>query len=197
MDPLGKKGEEAFEGVQNVSQRLEQLESHLKAVDSALQDFMDDSQEFLQREYNIEQRELEKLEEVAEKVSGDEEVMESVDERLDKLERRQRKMEKKVDKILDNELMSAIGRVTDTIKKINRASRDLRNDLNQLESRIDEVENDLMVEANKRDYDFDQKLDKSEFEAEKVELMDEIRKLRASVNVLADELDQKNAIEVD
>jgi chromosome segregation ATPase len=196
MDLLGKEGEEAKEGVRNVSQRLEQLESHVNALDSALQDFMDRSRQMLEQETDIEQRELDQIEEVA-RSSAKASQVDELKEQVEDLEHGQRKLERKTDKLFDDEILSALSHVTDTVDKINRASRDLRTDLAALEDRMDELENQTLLELNKREYDFQQKLDRSEFESEKVEMMDEIRKLRASVNVLADELDKKEDIEIE
>jgi len=197
MDPLGKKGEQAFEGVQNISERLEELESHLHAVDSALQDFMDDSQHVLDQEFRLQKEEINQLEEARKENFEEEQDIRDIEDRLDELERKQHMTEKKLEELQDSDIMDAISRATGTIKKLSTISRGLRKDIDELEDRLEGVESELTLEVNRRDYDFEQKLDKSEFEAEKVEMMEMIKSLRASVNVLADELDSKDEIEVD
>lgn len=197
MDPLGKKGEKAFEGVQNVSERLEELESHLHAVDNALQDFMDDSEQILEHEYEMERQEIAQLEETRKKNLDEEREIEDLEKRVEELEKKQHRIEKQFEQLRDSELVGTISKMMNMMKKLNRSSTNLRGELESLKKQVKDLDNNLMLEINRRDYDFEQKLDKSEFKSEKVKTMEEIRKLRASVNVLADELDKKDEIEVE
>lgn len=197
MDPLGKKGEQAFEGVQNLSNRLEEVESHLSALDSALQDFQDSSQQLMREQQEYERSELEQIEDIAEETVEERESIEELETRISHLEDSQRENARKIEEILESELLSTISRVRDLISKTEKKSQRMRQDLTDLESRVEELETELVLEMNKRDYDFQQKLDAKEFESEKAAMMEEIRKLRASVNVLADELDKKDEIEVE
>nr|EGQ39959.1 MAG: hypothetical protein J07AB56_06870 [Candidatus Nanosalinarum sp. J07AB56] len=59
------------------------------------------------------------------------------------------------------------------------------------------MEGEFSVEVENRDFDFEKKLDRREFEDEKQETREEIAKLRASVNFLADELNKKDELETE
>lgn len=192
MDPLGKKGEKAFEGVQNISQRLEQLESHLHAVDSALQNFMDDSQQILEQEYEMEKQEVQQLENSRKK-----NLEEEIESRVQDLEKKQHSIEKQLESLVEGDLLQTVSEAADTIEKLNKRLTDLRREVAGLQENMGTLEEDVKIELDGLDYDFEQKLDKSEFESEKVEMMEDIRKLRASVSILADELDKKDEIEAE
>ncbi len=204
MDLLGKKGEEAWEDLERVSEQLEDVESHLYAVDQALQDFMEQSEHILEQTYRFEEKEVESLERVREEEEQDIEGLESkLESRLSRLEdsiehlrTKQAENRKKIETIMESELLDIIERVRKMINDTNRRYNRLRDGLESLEQRINEVENDLVLEINSREFDFGRKLDRSEYEQESDDMWNEIKKLRASVNMLADELDKKGEINV-
>ncbi len=203
MDLLGKKGEEAWQDVEKLSEQLRDLESHLDAVDSALQDYMDRSQQLLQETYRFEEQEIEGLEEMMDEEKDDRQRLDRLERRFDRLEdsiehlrTKQAENQKKIETIMDSELLDIVERVRKMINDTNRRYNRLRDGLESLEQRINEVENDLVLEINSREFDFDRKLDRSEHEQESDEIWNEIKKLRASVNVLAEELDKKGEIQV-
>lgn len=193
VDPLGKKGEEALEGVKNVSQRLERLESHLNALDNALQD----TRGALKQDYQVEQAETEKIDELEERSDLEEQDIEQLRERLDVVESHQQELDQELREIVDRKLMVTLRKVSETIDRLNSSQNRLRRDLSELQEEVEELENKWVLEANRREYDFERKLDAEEFESTKTDMWEEIRKLRSSVNVLADELDKKNDIEVE
>jgi hypothetical protein len=66
-----------------------------------------------------------------------------------------------------------------------------------LESRLNELENDFIMEVNNREFDFEKKLNKRRFEERDEEIKQELAKLRTSVNTLADEVDKKDAVRIE
>ena len=197
MDPLGKKGEDAIEGLENVSGRVERLESRIEALDTALQGFMEESKNLFDSEISLDSHEIEELESIYWEVYDARERSENAEEIAEDLKRRQREVEMKLEEVYSKGFIESFGKITNLVKDIRRSIIDFESEIERIDRRVDEVENDVLIEANKRDYDFDQKLDKTEFESERFEMMEEIRKLRASVNILADELDKKSDIEID
>lgn len=193
MDILGKQAEEALEGVQNVSRRLEKLESHLNALDSALQD----TRNVVQEDYRVEEAEAATIEDINQRASEDEVWIEELEQRLDVLEAHQEELDRELREIVDRKLLVTLRKVSETIDRLNTSQNRLRSDFSDLQEEVDRLENEWLLEANRREYDFERKLDSEEFESEKTDMWDEIRKLRSSVNILAEELDKKEDIEVE
>lgn len=190
MDLLGKEGEEARKNVEQLSGELRKLESHLNAVDSALQDFVDRFQQLESGEQNFLEEELARIEDAADSRY-------KLEERLDRIEKKQRENSRKLEELYDSGLMDTIKKLRDAAEKSQEISTSARKELRQLENRVDDLEGELIMEMNRRDYDFEQKLDTREFREEKENIFNEIKKLRASLNVLADEVDAKDSIKTD
>lgn len=196
MDILGKEGEKAKENVEHVSDQLESLESHLNAVDKALQDFMAKSESILVGDLKLEEGELKKLEELQAKDEEETRSLKELDEEVEMIKRQMRDMRKtqqkqkqKLNVLMDSELLDIIDKVRELVNTTNKRYYDLRDSLGSLENRLNELENDFIMEVNNREYDFDKKLDERRFEEETEELENEISKLRASLNMLSDEVD--------
>jgi len=197
MDILGKEGEEAKENVEQVSDQLESLESHLNAVDKALQDFMQKSENVLVGDLKLEEGEIRKLEELQAKDEEETRSLKQLDEEVEMIKRQLRDMRKtqqknkqKLNILMDSELLDIIDKVKELVNTTNKRYYDLRDSLESLEQRLNELENDFIMEVNNREYDFEKKLNKREFEEETEELENEISKLRASMNMLSDEVDE-------
>ena len=94
MDILGKEGEEAKENVEQVSDQLESLESHLNAVDKALQDFMQKSENVLVGDLKLEEGEIRKLEELQAKDEEETRSLKQLDEEVEMIKRQLRDMRK-------------------------------------------------------------------------------------------------------
>lgn len=197
MDLLGKQGEQALDGVENLSEKLHRIENHLEAVDSALQDFMDTSSKIREEESSLQESELQKIEEILREQAVDDKEIEHLRKKVKRLGKRQTEMNAKLEKIVDTGLLKTLDDLKSSITTANRASRKLRSDLNQLEERVDEIENETLLELNKREYDFQQKLDEKKFEEETDDIYNELKKLRASVHFLADELDKKDEVKIE
>ncbi len=197
MDILGKQGEEALENVEEVNQEMQKLSSHLDAVDSALQDFMQQSQELLHQEHGLEQSEIRQLEDIAQRVSSEDAEIDTLYDRIEELEDMQRRNKRRIDKLFNSDLMQYLEDMNTAVKGIRKSISNLRSDIRDIEDRVNELENNFVLEVNSRDYDFEQKLDESEYKSREKKIMNEINKLRASVSVLAEDLDRKNDIEID
>lgn len=193
MDILGKEGEKAQENVRHLADELEKLESHLNAVDAALQDFMGQAESVEESERSILEGELDRIESLLDRT----EKVDELEEEFRELKKRQKENSSRLEKLLDSELRGTVNALRDAAEKSREVSREAKSELRKVKKRMDELESKFVLEVNSRDYDFDQKLGKREFERQKEELESQIRSLRASVNVLADELDKKDEIEVD
>lgn len=197
MDILGKEGEEAKENVQRVSTQLESLESHLNAVDSALQDFMDNSQKIMAEDMALQESEVQQIDRLDQENRNEERSIAEIDNEMDRMKRQikslqnvQRKQSQQLDLLMDSELLDIIDRVRDLVNTTNKRYYDLRDALKKIENRLNELENDFIMEVNNREYDFEKKVDKREYEDETEELENEISKLRASFSVLSNDVDE-------
>lgn len=197
MDLLGKQGEKASERLDRVEQKIQQLDSHLNAVDNALQDFVDNYSRVLEDELDYHESEIIELRRALEGSSENQEKTGELETRLNRLESRLNKHEQKVEAMIGSDLEKTFSELVESVKGVKSMMRNTRKDVGELEERIDDVESELMVEINNRDFDFDKKLDKREFEDREEELEEEVKKLRASVIHLADELDERDEIEVE
>lgn len=199
MDILGSDGEEALERTEQIH---EQIESRFRSLESRLDDIerrMESNQEeqikeIIQDEMDIDREQMARIGSLEDRKVDNRELSE-LETRTEKLENVQKSVVSKIGKILDEEFIDTIGNVGEKIERLERSSLDLEEGLEDLDERVDELENKTMVEMNKREYDFDRKIDRSEFEEEKDILMEEIKKLRASLNVLAEEIDGKDVLE--
>lgn len=191
MDLFGD-GEKENERFEELESRLESLESHLEAVDSALQDFTDDYSRILEEELDYQEQELEALRKRVEASETKE-----LENRVLELERRLSNLETDFDQVVGLDLEESLSDVVDEIKGVRRFMNSMRKRVSEAEEKVEDVENELMIEINNRDYDFENKVDERRFEEENDEIREELKKLRASVNFLADELDSKEEIELD
>lgn len=193
MDPLGKKGEKALEGIENVSMRLEELESRINALDSAMQDFMENSKKFMENETRIDAEEVERLE----NLSSDFVDEQRFENRIDNLETSLNRFKTKMERQMFPELINVISELGDQISKNKRSNRKFRKDLSDLDNKIETIENSFVVEDNRVEYDLQKKVNQREFEKENEKLREEIRKMRASINILAEEMDEKDKLEIE
>jgi len=84
MDLLGKQGEQASERLNNVEEKIQQIDSHLSAVDNALQDFVDNYSKLLEGELDQHDSEINQLWDAIEDTSDNEETTERLERRLKK-----------------------------------------------------------------------------------------------------------------
>jgi len=197
MDLLGKQGEEASERLNNVEQKINQIDSHLNAVDNALQDFVDNYSQILEDELDYHESEILQLRKAIETSSEDQEKTEKLERRLNKIEDRLNNHEKRIKDLIDSDLENTFSELIKGVKNVKDMISHTRTDMKDLEERVDDVESELMVEINNRDFDFEKKLDKREYEDREDRLEEEVKKLRTSVVFLADELDKEDEIEVE
>ncbi|MFB6145251.1 MAG: hypothetical protein ABEJ99_01965 [Candidatus Nanohaloarchaea archaeon] len=197
MDILGKKGEEATESLEDFQERMNKLESHLNAVDSALQDFVDNYSRILQGQLDYHEDELVKLRDIVEDNSEEEEEDKEIKQRLRKVEDRLDSQRNQLRELIETDLETSFEDVVKGLKKTRQFMRETRNRVDEVEKKVDELEGELYVEINNRDFDFEQKLDKRDYQDEKESMEEEIKKLKASVHTLADQLDSRDDIEVE
>ncbi|MFB6199972.1 MAG: hypothetical protein ABEJ83_03770 [Candidatus Nanohaloarchaea archaeon] len=195
MDVLGKKGEEASEELLKVENRMKQLESHIDAVDSALSDFKSEIQMILEDEFQYQEQEISELKEALKT----EEEIEELERRVEKLESVQEEQKEEIE-----DLTRSVSSVEEGVKDMvstTRSSRSLIQKLSdrikELDNRLNDVEGELVMETTNRDFDFEKKLDERDYKEDKKSFEEEFSKLRASINVLADELGKKDDIEVE
>ena len=197
MDLLGKQGEEASERLNNVEQKIQQIDSHLNAVDNALQDFVDNYSQILEDELDYHESEILQLRKAIENSSEDQEKTDNLERRLNKIEKRLNNHEKRIENLIGSDLEKTFAELVDGVKNVKGMINHTNTDLKDLNERVDDVESELMVEINNRDFDFEKKLDKREYEDRAKRLEEEVKKLRTSVLFLADELDKEDEIEVE
>lgn len=204
MDILGKKGEEAKENVTQVSEQLNNLESHLSAVDTALQDFMESSNSIMNDSFQLEEDEIREIGNVESDVEDERTDIEELEGQIENLQSQvqrmaevQMKNKKRLQAIMDSELLEIVGRIRKLINTTNKRYYDLKDAIEDIDQRMNELENDFVLEVNSREYDFERKVDQNDYEMRNQDIKEELAKLRTSVNVLADEMDKKEDIEVD
>ncbi len=181
--------------IQQMSERQESLSSQADALDSALQDLMEDLGTDLAEELRRHRDEMNEIKEMLE--------MTAPEHRVQELEQRLDSQSSKINDIHDkglldtlSELATQVRKTRDDMEGFRDRTDDLEKRMNELERRMEQVEGEFSVEVENRDFDFEKKLDRREFEDEKQETREEIAKLRASVNFLADELNKKDELEV-
>jgi|GEM_PF-533365 chromosome segregation ATPase len=197
MDLLGKQGEQASERLNNVEEKIQQIDSHLSAVDNALQDFVDNYSKLLEGELDQHDSEINQLWDAIEDTSDNEETTERLERRLKKIEKRLDNHDKKMKNLIGLDLKKFFSEITGGVKSAKKTVKDTEKDLTDLEQRVEDMESELVVEINNRDFDFEKKLDKREYESREEKLEEQVRKLRTSVRFLADELDKEDEIEIE
>lgn len=187
MDLLGKQAEEAKEGVENVSEQVQKLESHLNAVDSALQDYIENSGSVLNADMKVEQSQTREIDREKSEIEELEQKMDRLSDQMDRIREHQRKNTKMIQQITESELVDTIEKVRKLVNTSNKRFYSLQSDFKDLEQRLNELENDFIMEVNSREYDFERKVDQRIYEEERDELRKELSKLRTSVNILAED----------
>lgn len=191
MDLLGKQAEEAKEGVENVSEQVEKLESHLNAVDSALQDYIGNSGAVLNADLNVEQSQTREIDREKSEIERLESKMEDLSDQMDRVREHQRKNTEMIQQITESELVDTIEKVRKLVNTSNKRFYSLQSDFRDLEQRLNELENDFIMEVNSREFDFEKKVDQRTFKEEMEEVRAGLNKLRASVSIMAEETDKK------
>lgn len=196
MDILGRKAEEAKEDVEQVSGELQNLRSHLDALDNALQDFMQRSGRLMTDDLKMEEGQLKEIDRLDREELDDRHRIEELEEDLEllldevrDLSAGQRDNRNKIEEIADSELLDVVEKIRNMINVTNKRYFDLKDSIEELEQRINQLENDFVMEVNNREFDFEKKVDQKEFDSTEEELRNEIKKLRSSLNILAEDVD--------
>jgi chromosome segregation ATPase len=182
--------------IQQMSERQESLSSQADALDSALQDLMKDLGTDLAEELRRHREEMDEIKEMLE--------MTAPEHRVQELEQRLDSQSSKINDIHDKGLLDTLSELATQVRKTREdmegfrdRTDELEERMKELERRMEQVEGEFSVEVENRDFDFEKKLDRREFEDEKQETREEIAKLRASVNFLADEMNKKDELETE
>ncbi len=196
MDLTGKKGEQAAEGVQNISQRLEELESHINALDDAVQDNQDKIQNFSSIESTVANlrfelgnyftnynNRIQSLEGMRDSVEED---INSNSDRISGLEKMNIKLEDRLDDLEDS-----VEENSESLSEIKNQVESLQEDIDNIEARSEEAD------TSEFDDKIDQKVDRNRFKSRQRAVNHEINKLRTSINALADSIDENDKIEID
>jgi len=196
MDILGKQAEEAKQNVERVSRQVDQLESHLDAVDTALQDFVQNSREFMNTDLGIENDQVKQLERESTRTEVLESRIDELESEIHELRRQQSRNMDMIEKLTGSELFDVIEKTKRMVKSANQRFYTLQSEFRELEDRMEDLENEFVLETNSLEFDFERKLDRSEFEEERDELHEEISKLRASLNILSEDLSSEERLEL-
>ncbi|WEL19339.1 hypothetical protein [Candidatus Nanohalococcus occultus] len=196
MDLLGKQAEEAKQGVQQVSDQIDQLESHLNAVDSALQDYMENSGAVLNADLKVEESQTSEIDREKTEIQRLESKIDEMSEQMSRIQKHQRKNTEMIKQITDSQLLDTIQKIRKLVNTSNKRFYNLQSDFTDLEDRLNELENDFVMEVNSREFDFEKKLDARKFKEERKEVREELSKLRASVNFLADD-EEEDELRID
>lgn len=189
MDILGKKSEELEEEMNAVKNEIESLGSHIDAVDSALQDFVDNYNHMLQDEMGYQEEELMKLKEVVDRQISSEIAENQLSQNIKALEGRIGRLERRVDE--------ETGDIVDTVKTVGGSIQKTREKIDEVEEKVEDLEDSFLIHKNNSEYDLEKKLNKRDYEKNREELEDEISRLKASVTALAEEIDGEEKIEVE
>lgn len=202
MDLLGQKGEEAAENTEHLEEQIQSLQSHVNAMDNALQ-------EFESRFNSLEQNFSEGLQEDVEKNKRDLAELENIFRRLSKIQSEQNKRLRQLNDGKDevgNEIsalkqqlkneqansQSLENRISKIEQRINNQDRKIFDRVEALEEKVDEIEEQFILDSNRQEWDLGSKVEESQFENRTKKIDREISKLRTSINSLADEVDAED-----
>lgn len=177
MDFLGKEGEKAAEAVQNLSQRLEDVESHVNAVDSAVQDVRQESRE---TDLKIAEENRDRLKELEQMMLELTEIQRKNVDETESEQSREIRLEEKVE-ALDKRL-----------KRTRQDQKKMQNTLESLEEKIYSVEEELTQEVELNQGRIDSCAMESDVKEEFKDIRQEISRLKTSVNALASDLEDDN-----
>ncbi|AOV94755.1 hypothetical protein AQV86_02410 [Nanohaloarchaea archaeon SG9] len=179
MDILGREGEQASEAIRNMSQRLENLESRVNALDDALQDYEGQDSQLRQTVDNLQESFSGKVDEVMNLV---EKILRVQQRNIEDIDRNRSKLSSIGSKAsnLERRISDIEEKVGNEIEEGREERESIHNDILNLEKRLEQQEQDL-----------NDKLEAEEFSARKNHVEREIKKLRSSVNYLADRFESE------
>jgi chromosome segregation ATPase len=181
MDFLGKEGEKAAEGVQNLSERLEDVESHLNAVDSALQDVRQESRETDLQIAEENKNRLKNLEQLVLKLTD---IQRKNVRETESEESKEIRLEEKVE-ALDKRLK----RTRQQQKQIQKRLEGFETKIDDIQTEIGNVEDELTQEIELNTSRIEPLATKAEMEDEFDQVRQQISRLKTSINALASDLD--------
>lgn len=202
MDLLGQKGEEAAENTEHLEEQIQSLQSHVNAMDNALQEFesrfnslQQNFSEGLQEDVEKNKRELKDLENIFRRLSK---IQSEQNKRLRQLNDGKDEVRNEISALkqqLKNEQNNSQGlknRISKIEQRINNQDREIFDRVEALEEKVDEIEEQFILDSNRQEWDIDSKVEKSQFENRTKKIDRELSKLRTSINSLADEVDAED-----
>lgn len=185
MDFLGKKGEKAEKAVQNISSRIEDLESHLNAVDNAVQDVREESR---QTDLEVAEENRERLKEVEELLMQMLKIQENSMRDIDEEDGRETKLEKKLNAI--NQKLRRYRQDQEQIQdRLDRLDEQLNRKMEKIEKKVFRVEDELTSDIELNEARIKAQTTEEEFNSEIADIREEMSRLRTSVRAIATELD--------
>jgi len=184
MDFLGEKGEDAFEALGNLSERVEDLESHLNAVDGAVQDLREESDESLESlevEFEAIEKNRSRVIELEELLKDLADVQASSLKEIQANRSRQSRNKADIDSRLDS--------LESKVDRIHRNQEEVESLLESLEEKVFRVEEELNEDIELNRARIESKISESSHEDDLKQLRKEFSRIKASVNALADDLD--------
>jgi len=184
MDFLGEKGEDAFEALGNLSERVEDLESHLNAVDGAVQDLREESDESLESlevEFEAIEKNRSRVIELEELLKDLADVQASSLKEIQANRSRQSRIKADIDSRLDS--------LESKVDRIHRNQEEVESLLESLEEKVFRVEEELNEDIELNRARIESKISESSHEDDLKQLRKEFSRIKASVNALADDLD--------
>lgn len=185
MDFLGKKGEKAEEAVQNLSGRIEDLESHLNAVDNAVQGVREESR---QTDLEVAEENRERLEEVEELLMQMLKIQENSMRDIDEEDGRETKLERKLNAI--NQKLRRYRQDQEQIQdRLERLDEQLNMKMDKIEKKVFRVEDELTSDIELNEARIEAQTTEEEFNEEISDIREEMSRLRTSIRAVASELD--------
>ncbi len=174
MDFFGKEGEKAAEAVQNLSNRMEDMESHIAAVDNAVQDLRQESRE---TDIQVAEENRERLKDLEQLMMKLTEVQKKKLKDIEAEESREVRLRDKVD-ALDQRL-----------KRTREEQKMLQEQIDEVEEKLFDVEDELTSGTELNKSKIHSRVTEEHFERDMGDVKEEVSKLKTSLNAIADELD--------
>ena len=180
MDILGKEGEKASEAIQNLSNRIEDLETHVNAVDNAVQDTQRESREMDLEVAEANRKRLVELEGLMKQLAD---VQRTSLSEIESSRSRQSRHESKFNSRLDS--------LEAKVDNIAENQNDIESLLERVEKKVFRVEEELNNEIGLNQSRIESKISEQKHENELSSLRKEISRLKTSINSLASDVDDE------
>lgn len=179
MDFLGKEGEKAAHAVQNISERIEKLESHINALDNAVQDTKNESRV---KDFEIASKNRDRLIQLEELISQLAHIQEKNLTQIKSERSKENRLEKKINKL------------NQSLNQIENEQSRLESELNEIKEKISSVEKNLTSEIGLNQKRIESKVSEKSLNESLDVLKRDVSRLKSSVSILADEDEESKII---